>query len=631
MSYNTNNPVPSNDVRDLSDNIENIDRWANSTALTATDRFGVPRSTLEGVLQGLGFYNVGTFTAGKTLTNSRQVLTCSNGHEYGWTGTFPKVVAAGSTPTPLGSGGWIDRSDVTLRGDLAADESQVIISGETAENIALVSRGDDYTIVSDSVARIGNLFHTAYQSDKSVVITGDSLSFVGFGYQSGLGINGAGYATDNPFGMSSWAHMLRDSIFTSHPSFVPAEKCQLDTTASISGPTSEADFIQYGINSKVVLLDFASTSKTAQLLSGYPTSNALIVSYAPSATAALFNVNGVACDNTSPNGYYGGRGFYIIPFFGNKCTITNVRKKSDGTAAQLAIYGCGSSLMSVPKLTGKGGWTSGQILSEYPTLVAPYAPDVIYYIIGANDIDQSVPVSTFSSNVTDFISAAKSAKPNCEIVLLSTPPSSSYTREKAKGYIKEMRDIAETFNLSLIDLWSKLEDLDPSEWRFDNIHFNTPGDTTVFDIIRKLTFKTYAQDDSKFIPTRELYLSYSSDRFYYGNAENTDKKTTITVLCGASPSVASLYPSSRGAQVDLSYITINGKSALLARLPSGSIIESMTPLVRYFGASFKLACLFELDDERSWKIIAVDASGAQVDIQNSDTYLIITASLLSNI
>lgn len=106
MSYNTNNPVPSNDVRDLSDNIENIDQWANSTALTATDRFGVERSTLEGVRQGLGFYNVGTFAAGATLTNTRQVLTHSDGHEYGWTGVFPssgKIVAAGSSPTPSGS------------------------------------------------------------------------------------------------------------------------------------------------------------------------------------------------------------------------------------------------------------------------------------------------------------------------------------------------------------------------------------------------------------------------------------------------------------------------------------------------------------------------------------------------
>lgn len=59
-----------------------------------------------------------------TLTNAGQALRYQladggDGHDYCWSGAFPKVVSAGSTPTPLGSGGWIDRSDVTLRGELA--------------------------------------------------------------------------------------------------------------------------------------------------------------------------------------------------------------------------------------------------------------------------------------------------------------------------------------------------------------------------------------------------------------------------------------------------------------------------------------------------------------------------------
>ena len=136
MSYNTGNSAPSNDARDLSDNVENIDAWANSLESTHTDRLGVPRSTLEGVRQGLGFYNVGTFDAGATLTNTRQVLTSSDGREYGWGGAFPKIVAAGSSPTPLGAGGWVDRSGVTLREELAEAGSTVLISGVEAGVVA---------------------------------------------------------------------------------------------------------------------------------------------------------------------------------------------------------------------------------------------------------------------------------------------------------------------------------------------------------------------------------------------------------------------------------------------------------------------------------------------------------------
>lgn len=123
MAYNTGNPVPSTDAKDFIDNCENIDKAVNSLDATFQDRLGVARSTYEGVLQGLSFFNVGTFAAGFTLTNSRQTLTY-DGHEYGWSGVFPvggKVVAAGSTPTPLGSGGWIDRTDVELRSDLSSD------------------------------------------------------------------------------------------------------------------------------------------------------------------------------------------------------------------------------------------------------------------------------------------------------------------------------------------------------------------------------------------------------------------------------------------------------------------------------------------------------------------------------
>lgn len=117
MAYNTGNPVPSTDAKDFIDNCENLDKAVSSLEATFQDRLGVSRSTYEGVVQGLSFFNVGTFAVGFTLTNSRQTLTY-DGHEYGWSGVFHKVVNAGSTPTPLGSGGWIDRSDVVLRSEV---------------------------------------------------------------------------------------------------------------------------------------------------------------------------------------------------------------------------------------------------------------------------------------------------------------------------------------------------------------------------------------------------------------------------------------------------------------------------------------------------------------------------------
>lgn len=48
-TYNTGNPVPSNDPRDLKDNMENLDRVVNSTG-TWTDRLGVDRRTAQQIL-----------------------------------------------------------------------------------------------------------------------------------------------------------------------------------------------------------------------------------------------------------------------------------------------------------------------------------------------------------------------------------------------------------------------------------------------------------------------------------------------------------------------------------------------------------------------------------------------------
>jgi len=142
MTYNTGNPIGSTDARDRSDNSENLDLAVNSLGATFQDRLGVTRSTYEGVVQGLSFFNVGTFAVGFTLTNSRQTLTY-DGHEYGWSGVFPKVVSAGSTPTPLGSGGWIDRSDVTLRNELASSAGSSLVGFEQAGAGSVLRTAED--------------------------------------------------------------------------------------------------------------------------------------------------------------------------------------------------------------------------------------------------------------------------------------------------------------------------------------------------------------------------------------------------------------------------------------------------------------------------------------------------------
>ena len=88
----------------------------------------------------MAFVRVGTFEAGySALTDMRQTLLASNGHEYGWSGDFPKIVPFGSTPETtggVGAGAWVDRTDVTLRSELALNYSTVLVGGKSAKDLA---------------------------------------------------------------------------------------------------------------------------------------------------------------------------------------------------------------------------------------------------------------------------------------------------------------------------------------------------------------------------------------------------------------------------------------------------------------------------------------------------------------
>lgn len=106
---------------------------------------GQVQKTLPQVLADLGMVvQTWTATSGGTLTNAAQVFlndkvgSVGIGNYYAWSGTFPKVVTAGLDPAI--TAGFIQRSDAGLREDLAAQNSQVLISGVVAEKVVELNR-----------------------------------------------------------------------------------------------------------------------------------------------------------------------------------------------------------------------------------------------------------------------------------------------------------------------------------------------------------------------------------------------------------------------------------------------------------------------------------------------------------
>lgn len=83
-----------------------------------------------------GYTLVGTTFLGCTFNSSTDVvLNEFSGKYYNWTGTFPHVVTAGTDPTAVGSG-YVSRTDVVLRDEIANTDSAVLISGTEAGDIS---------------------------------------------------------------------------------------------------------------------------------------------------------------------------------------------------------------------------------------------------------------------------------------------------------------------------------------------------------------------------------------------------------------------------------------------------------------------------------------------------------------
>lgn len=97
------------------------------------------QAQFNAAIANAGYVPVGTFAAGCTVSQANGVV--SDGSTYWrWDGALPKTVTAGSSPLPVGVGGWFLVSDGGLRGDLAATNSTVLVGGVEANELALASK-----------------------------------------------------------------------------------------------------------------------------------------------------------------------------------------------------------------------------------------------------------------------------------------------------------------------------------------------------------------------------------------------------------------------------------------------------------------------------------------------------------
>lgn len=635
----TNLPVPSESPRDLKFNAGKIDEFVTSISEWYLDRFGNKHYTIEGLKQlvleqiyNLGWNPVGTFQGGGVVNGAGDLLQdAASLVWYRWddVASLPKEVPSGSTPTSaggIGPGKWqaVDVSDV-LRKELAsADGAKLVYDGDMSVSDKLADLNQHalsgYSVIQNDVYRIAATANSL-DFNLSVIITGDSLSFNGVGYPSDWGVNYAGYATAQPFGLSSWSYLVRDAIFTASPAFKSIFELPWlsDSTVSASGV---ADLKNLGMNAKSLKFTFAS-GQALSLYNDYSGTPAIIIAKAPATSAVKFNIGTAEFNNTSTDGLYQSSEYMLIPMDNNysEITIKNVRNAvTNAPGGELIVYGITHAGRAWPKITGKGGWTSGQILSEFDMLVTPYSPDIIFYIIGANDVGTGVPVSTFKSNVESFVVQARSIKSDCIIVLMSMPPEQFLPYETIRPYLSAMKDIAVNYKCTLLDMYEAMRNLNPAYYRFDNIHWKAAGDNFVYNYVKEHVLPTL--NSGNFDASRETYTGIGGAR-----GRRASKSYNVSVTC--SPTNPTKSNGGYMEQyVKASYSTSGGITNLNVKAPTGFRISgfSYTPDTMGWGRRVILSAFNDVDYQEAVFSLIDNATNTPLSIGGTGANVIINIS-----
>lgn len=124
MTYNTGNPVPSVDVRDLYDNAENLDKFSNGPLDSYPDRLGVPRQSLQGIRNASQYVNLGPYASGLVFTSLNQVFSYDAGSGAEFYSPGPSIVFPYTT-TGVGAAeiaNFRNVGDAVLRQDLASPD-----------------------------------------------------------------------------------------------------------------------------------------------------------------------------------------------------------------------------------------------------------------------------------------------------------------------------------------------------------------------------------------------------------------------------------------------------------------------------------------------------------------------------
>ena len=121
-----------------------------------------------------------TFSTGYTIVDQKQcLLNLADNKYYQWFGALPKVVPAGSTPATSGgisAGAWVDRTDVTLRGELGETSGAAMIGGIGFTVAEAFAGANDTEILQSAVNSAIDDGHIIIKFNRDYVVSGEILN-----------------------------------------------------------------------------------------------------------------------------------------------------------------------------------------------------------------------------------------------------------------------------------------------------------------------------------------------------------------------------------------------------------------------------------------------------------------------
>ena len=336
---------------------------------------------------------------------------------------------------------------------------------------------------------------------KSIVITGDSLSYNRYGYDDIARIN----AWDCHIGMDSWSFKLRKKIISETKCFKYADEIEFceNSVSGLGDGCNIADAI-FGERVKTVTpengkIHFKAESENGKIVIYFQKRPKNYCRFSVSVDGIVY---GEKVDTFSEGIMYHGYDVFAVEL---ECLkdkkihdIMLFDFENIEFSPLVTVAGISNELVNVV-ITGQGCRTASFINYHFEERIEKYSPDTMILIFGGNDCLYFSP-EEYKENLNSILSRVKEKIPDCRIVTITIPPSGLYSglangkkyetqeawNDNISKYNSVMKEVSKINGAKTIETEKLFEGIPHEKWRFDEVHLTNFGNDMLFSEVCKV-------------------------------------------------------------------------------------------------------------------------------------------------